>query len=152
MDIKNYYLRLILIIGFLLISRMSYYDDPTTMYYARIASEKSSIVDLKYTYTKVINTIISTNPEDVSEDLIQKQLEIIQQIKDKKQNILILEDQLSNLVTNVIVPPLIPQVIPPLVDLSNNVIVPPLIPQVIPPLVDNFGQSDTNTSTTTTGI
>ena len=61
---------------------MSYYDEPETIINARIASERSGITDLKYTYKKVITAIVTSSPEDITDDMIQKQLDIIQQIKE----------------------------------------------------------------------
>jgi methyl-accepting chemotaxis protein len=93
---------------------MSYYDEPETIIHARIASERSGITDLKYTYKKVITSIMTSNPEDITDDMIQKQLDIIQQLKERKQNIALLEYQLEALT--------LPVVVPPVVDLSNNVL------------------------------
>ena len=93
---------------------MSYYDEPETILHARIASERSGITDLKYTYKKVVTAIITSNPEDITDEMIQKQLDIIQQIKERKQNINLLEYQLEALNP--------PVVVQPVVDLSNNVV------------------------------
>ena len=99
---------------------MSYYDEPETIINARIASESSGITDLKYTYQKVITAIITSNPEDITDDMIQKQLDIIQQIKERKQNINLLEYQLETLKAPVVVEPVVEDS----VDLSNNIVEP----------------------------
>ena len=112
---------------------MSYYDEPETIIHARIASERSGITDLKYTYKKVVITIMSSNPEDISDDLIQQQLNIIEQIKERKQKINLLEYQLEALNPPVVVP-----VVEPVVDLSNNVVDPvvDLSNNVVDPVID----------------
>ena len=101
---------------------MSYYDEPETILHARIASERSGITDLKYTYKKVVTTIMSSNPEDITDEMIQKQLDIIQQIKERKQNINLLEYQLEALNPPVVVPPVVVDLSNNVVDLSNNVV------------------------------
>ena len=118
---------------------MSYYDEPETIINARIASERSGITDLKYTYQKVITAIITSNPEDITDDMIQKQLDIIQQIKERKQNINLLEYQLETLKAPVVVEPVVEDS----VDLSNNIVEPVVEPvvdasnnEVVPPVVD----------------
>ena len=118
---------------------MSYYDEPETIINARIASERSGITDLKYSYQKVITSIITSNPEDITDDMIQKQLDIIQQLKERKQNIALLEYQLETLKAPVVVEPVVEDS----VDLSNNIVEPVVEPvvdasnnEVVPPVVD----------------
>ena len=102
---------------------MSYYDEPETIIHARIASERSGIVDLKYTYKKVVTTIMTVNPEELTEDLLQKPLDIIQQIREKRQKISFLEYQLEALNPPVVEPPAqVVDLSSNVVDLSNNVV------------------------------
>ena len=104
---------------------MSYYDEPQTIIHARIASERSGITDLRYTYKKVVTAIVTANPEDLTDDLIQKQIEIIQQIKERKQKISLLEYQLESLNTVVAPQPVVTDLSsnPVVTDLSSNPVV-----------------------------
>ena len=74
---------------------MSYYDDPLTYIHAKIASENSEIVNLRYSYNKVISTIASTPLEELSEDVIQQQLQIVKDLQKRKLNISMLQSELT---------------------------------------------------------
>jgi hypothetical protein len=74
---------------------MSYYDDPATYIHARIASEKSQIVNLRYSHNRIISTLTSTPLEEISEELIQRQIQIIRDLQQTRLNILMLESELT---------------------------------------------------------
>ena len=99
---------------------MSYYDDPITFIHAQIASQRSILTDYNYNLNKV-NTNINNLYPDVPQELIDQQLQIQTKIDTQEQYITTLQSYLViDLSSNEVVPPLLPQAIPPLVDLSGN--------------------------------
>ena len=75
---------------------MSYYDDAFYALNANIASQNSMLVDLKYRYNRLLSKILTLGPENVSDDLVQEQLGLVNSIKDKIQTISMLEAELTN--------------------------------------------------------
>jgi hypothetical protein len=74
---------------------MSYYDDAYYALNANIASQNSMLVDLRYNYNRLLSKILTLGPDNVSEELVNEQLSIVNSIREKKQNISILEAQLT---------------------------------------------------------
>lgn len=74
---------------------MSYYDDAYYALNANIASQNSMIVDLKYRYNRLLSKILTLGPENVSDDLVNEQLSLVNSIREKKQNISMMESQLT---------------------------------------------------------
>jgi len=74
---------------------MSYYDDGYYALNANIASQNSMLVDLRYNYNRLLSKILTLGPENVSTDLVNEQLSIVNSIREKKQNISMLEAQLA---------------------------------------------------------
>lgn len=110
---------------------MSYYDDPLTSLHANLASQKSILVDYRYNYRKVVVTILNTPPEDVSEDLINQQIGLLQSIRQQKELINVLETNIQTVIESINPPQ-------PVIDISNNV-------------VDLSGSITNNSETTSTG-
>jgi len=75
---------------------MSFYDDAFYALNANIASQNSMLVDLRYKYNKLLSKILTLGPENVSDDLVNEQLSIVNSIKEKKQTIAMMEAQLTN--------------------------------------------------------
>jgi hypothetical protein len=75
---------------------MSYYDDAYYALNANIASQNSMLVDLRYRYNKLLSKILTLGPENVSDDLVNEQLSIVNSIKEKKQTIAMMEAELTN--------------------------------------------------------
>ena len=74
---------------------MSYYDDAFYALNANIASNNSIIADLRYRYNRLLSKILTLGPENVSEDLVNEQLSLVNSIKEKKQAILMMEAELT---------------------------------------------------------
>ena len=75
---------------------MSYYDDAYYALNASIASHNSMLVDLRYRYNRLLSKILTAGPENVSDDLINEQLGLVNSIKEKKLTISMLEAELTN--------------------------------------------------------
>lgn len=75
---------------------MAYYDDAFYALNANIASNNSMLVDLKYRYNRLLSKILTLGPENVSDELVQEQLGLVNSIKEKKQTIATLEAELVN--------------------------------------------------------
>lgn len=75
---------------------MSFYDDAFYALNANIASNNSILVDLKYKYNKLLSKILTLGPENVSDDLVNEQLGLVNSIKEKKLTIAMMEAQLTN--------------------------------------------------------
>jgi hypothetical protein len=74
---------------------MAYYDDAYYALNANIASQNSMLVDLRYNYNRLLSKILTLGPDNVSDELVNEQLSIVNSIREKKQNISILEAQLT---------------------------------------------------------
>jgi len=74
---------------------MSYYDDAYYTLNANIASQNSMLVDLRYRYNRLLSKILTLGPENVSDDLMNEQLGLVNGIKEKKQTISMLEAELT---------------------------------------------------------
>ena len=74
---------------------MSYYDDAFYALNANIASHNSMIADLRYRYNRLLSKILTLGPENVSEDLVQEQLGLVNSIKEKKLAISMMEAELT---------------------------------------------------------
>jgi hypothetical protein len=75
---------------------MSFYDDAFYALNANIASNNSMLVDLKYKYNKLLSKILTLGPENVSDDLVNEQLGLVNSIKEKKLTIAMMEAELIN--------------------------------------------------------
>jgi len=75
---------------------MSFYDDAFYALNANIASNNSILVDLKYKYNKLLSKILTLGPENVSDDLVNEQLGLVNSIKEKKLTIAMMEAELTN--------------------------------------------------------
>ena len=75
---------------------MSFYDDAFYALNANIASQNSMLVDLKYKYNKLLSKILTLGPENVSDDLVNEQLGLVNSIKEKKLAIAMMEAELIN--------------------------------------------------------
>ena len=74
---------------------MSYYDDAFYALNANIATNNSMLADLRYRYNRLLSKILTLGPENVSEDLVNEQLSLVNSIKEKKQAILMMEAELT---------------------------------------------------------
>ena len=74
---------------------MSYYDDAFYALNANIASNNSMLVDLRYRYNRLLSKILTLGPENVSDDLVQEQLGLVNSIKEKIQTIAMMEAELT---------------------------------------------------------
>ena len=74
---------------------MSYYDDAYYTLNANIASQNSMLVDLRYRYNRLLSKILTLGPENVSDDLMNEQLGLVNGIKEKRQTISMLEAELT---------------------------------------------------------
>ena len=75
---------------------MSFYDDAFYALNANIASNNSMLVDLKYRYNRLLSKILTLGPENVSDDLVNEQLGLVNSIKEKRQTISMMEAELTN--------------------------------------------------------
>lgn len=75
---------------------MAYYDDAFYALNANIASNNSMLVDLKYRYNRLLSKILTLGPENVSDDLVNEQIGLVNSIKEKKLTISMLEAELVN--------------------------------------------------------
>jgi len=75
---------------------MSFYDDAFYALNANIASNNSMLVDLRYRYNRLLSKILTLGPENVSDDLVNEQLGLVNAIKEKKLTIAMMEAQLTN--------------------------------------------------------
>ena len=53
------------------------------------------LVDLKYRYNRLLSKILTLGPENVSEDLVNEQLSLVNSIKEKKLAISMMEAELT---------------------------------------------------------
>jgi hypothetical protein len=74
---------------------MSYYDDAFYALNANIASNNSMLVDLRYRYNRLLSKILTLGPENVSDDLVNEQLGLVNSIKEKIQTIAMMEAELT---------------------------------------------------------
>ena len=74
---------------------MAYYDDAYYALNATIASHNSMLVDLRYNYNRLLSKILTLGPENVSDELVQEQLSLVNSIREKKQMIAMLEAELT---------------------------------------------------------
>jgi hypothetical protein len=74
---------------------MNYYDDAYYALNANIASQNSMLVDLRYRYNRLLSKILTLGPENVSDDLVNEQLGLVNSIKEKRQTISMLEAELT---------------------------------------------------------
>jgi len=74
---------------------MSYYDDAYYALNANIASQNSMLVDLRYNYNRLLSKILTLGPENVPIDLVNKQVSLVNSIKEKRLTISALEAQLT---------------------------------------------------------
>jgi hypothetical protein len=74
---------------------MNYYDDAYYALNANIASQNSMLVDLRYRYNRLLSKILTLGPENVSDDLVNEQLGLVNGIKEKRQTISMLEAELT---------------------------------------------------------
>ena len=75
---------------------MAYYDDAFYALNANIASNNSMLVDLKYRYNRLLSKILTLGPENVSDELVNEQIGLVNSIKEKKLTISMLEAELVN--------------------------------------------------------
>jgi hypothetical protein len=127
---------------------MAYYDDAFYALNANIASQNSMIVDLRYRYNKLLSKILTLGPENVSDDLVNEQLGLVNSIKEKKQTIAMMEAELTNFT-----PMETPEVI--LQQILEQQQVPeivgePVVETVVEPVVETVGEPVTEEVTTTT--
>ena len=103
----------------------SYYSDPITFIHAQIASQTSILVDYNYALN-IVNTQIENSQPEIPLDLLEQQVTLQSSIDSQQIYISTLQSALPSsnvdLSGSEVVPPLIPQAIPPLVDLSNNIV------------------------------
>ena len=74
---------------------MAYYDEGFYALNATIASHNSVLVDLRYRYNRLLSKILTLGPENVSDELVQEQLGLVNSIKEKKLTIAMLEAELT---------------------------------------------------------
>ena len=53
------------------------------------------LVDLRYNYNRLLSKILTLGPENVSDELVQEQLSLVNSIREKKQMIAMLEAELT---------------------------------------------------------
>ena len=53
------------------------------------------LVDLKYRYNRLLSKILTLGPENVSDELVQEQLGLVNSIKEKKLTIAMMEAELT---------------------------------------------------------
>jgi len=127
---------------------MSYYDDAFYALNANIASNNSMLVDLKYRYNRLLSKILTLGPENVSDELVNEQLGLVNSIKEKIQTISMMESELTNFT-----PMQAPEVI--LQQILEQQQVPeivgePVVETVVEPVVETVGEPVTEEVTTTT--
>ena len=61
---------------------MSYFDDAFYALNANIASQNSMLVDMKYRYNRLLSKILTMGPENVSDDLVNEQVSLVNSIKE----------------------------------------------------------------------
>lgn len=74
---------------------MAYYDDAYYALNANIASNNSMLVDLKYRYNRLLSKILTLGPENVSDELVQEQIGLVNSIREKVQTIAMMEAELT---------------------------------------------------------
>ena len=135
---------------------MSFYDDAFYALNANIASQNSMIVDLRYKYNKLLSKILTLGPENVSDDLVNEQLALVNSIKEKKQTIAMMEAELTNFipmeapevilqqileqqqVPETVVEPVVETVVEPVVEAVTEQVVETVVETVAEPVVETF--------------
>ena len=129
---------------------MSYYDDPQTFLNAKIASQKSILIDQIYSYKKVITTIATTPIDVIDVSVFTQAQNMIGSIQNQKIFIQDLENQLNFILVEPVIEPVVEEqiVIQPVVEeqtlIEEQTVIEPVVEEqtlieeqtVIEPVVD----------------
>jgi len=132
---------------------MSYYDDPQTFLNAKIASQKSILIDQIYSYKKVITTIATTPIDVIDVSVFTQAQNMIGSIQNQKIFIQDLENKLNFILVEPVIEPVVEEqtVIEPVVEeqtvIEEQIVIQPVVEEqtlieeqtVIEPVVDLSG-------------